>query len=852
MNHLTNKIHAGEFALIFLILASILFFGGMAPLFLSLQSLLNILQQTSVVALVALAMSAVIVARGIDLSVGAVLAVSGIVAAQALAFTGGSAVAAIIAAIAVGASVGLVNGLMISFLGISPFLATLATMAAARGGALSISSASSIQVTDPVLIWAGSAQMFGVPVPFIIALLACLVWAWIFSRTVFGRWIFAVGGNRAAARASLVPVRFVEVMVYVLAGASAGLGSVIVIGRLGSAQPLAGVGLEFAAITAAVIGGTKLSGGEGRILGTALGCLLVGCINVGLAFQQVPQQIIYFVTGLLILFAVALSRVEGRLFKLAGRSGSRQAAQSESGPVEAAAEKTSARKIELRDITKTFGGVNALSHVDMVVRSGEVVALAGENGAGKSTLVKCLSGVHMPDSGQILLDGNVVELTNVSRGRAAGVAVIHQHFPLVSALTVAENIFLGAEPLRGALIDRGAMRRQARRILSEIDLDIDPNARLSTLTVGQRQLVEIAKCLASHAWLVIMDEPTSALTNKERDKLYAIVNALKKSGCAVLYISHKLEEIFELSDRIVVLRDGKLSGTGRTSDLDEHKLIEMTVGRSLSNVFPHAPTTPGEVCLSVSHLSDGHLLKDASFSLRKGEVVALAGLLGSGRSEVMRCIAGLDRYISGDIQVFGRRLPRGDMMKGVDAGIIYVPEDRHLEGVVPKMSVRDNLILAWMRRNSVMGVLRQRRGRALVSRMIERLDVRPPNQAKPAGELSGGNQQKVVIGKWLATNPSILLLDEPTRGVDVGAKAELHRLIAEFKTAGAAVLLVSSELPEVLGVSDRILVMHEGRLMGELPRGASEEEVMALAFGRRPSKAQTADQTGSNKQEITT
>ncbi|TSD86399.1 ATP-binding cassette domain-containing protein [Mycobacterium sp. KBS0706] len=820
-----------------LILLVLVGFGLAGPRFLSFANLVSIGQQTAVIAIVGFAMTAVIIARGIDISVGSTLAIAGIVAAQAYGATG-SPLLGILAALAAGGAIGLINGLLISAVGISPFIATLATLAAGKGAALSLSGASSIPVDSPVLLWAGGADIAGFPVSLLLALLLLAGWWVLLHRTVLGRWIFAVGGNAGAARASLIPVRTVQTLTYVLAGMSAGLGAVVIIGRLGSAQPLAGTGLEFAAITAAIVGGTKLSGGEGSVTGTALGALLLGAINTGLSFLQVPQQAIYIVTGGLVLFAVLLSqrdRLAATVAKWRRRS---RAAHT----VEEAAVPRCLDRHELRivGLGKIFPGVKALEGVAFDIRAGEVVALAGENGAGKSTLVKCLSGVHQPDEGGLILDGRPVRLRTPAEAAAAGIAVIHQHFSLVPDLTVAENLFLGREP-GGIALRRAEMRRKAREVIDQFGLGLRPDDRVGTLTVGQRQMVEIAKSMLSEAWLVIMDEPTSALSTRERDRLYELIGRMKGIGCAILYISHKMEEIFTLADRAVVLRDGRFVGDRAIRDLDEPALIGMMVGRDIGNVFPHRPVPRGDLLVAVDDIADGGLLRSASLTVHAGEVVALAGLMGSGRSEVMRCIAGLSAHRAGTIRIGGADLPAGDARRANALGVAYVPEDRHLEGFVGPMSIQDNVTLAWIRARSALGLVRPSALAAEAGRLIRQLGVRPPDPRKRVGDLSGGNQQKVVIGKWLATRPRVLLLDEPTRGVDVGAKSELHALIAELKAQGAGILMVSSELPEVLGVADRIVVMHEGRTAGELPRGATETEVMALAFGRsaevpRPTK----------------
>jgi ribose transport system ATP-binding protein len=818
-----------EPVLVIVLAVAVAVFGWIDPRFLTTGNFVSILQQSAVIALVAFAMTAVIIARGIDISVGSALAFAGVAAGLMFAATG-STVATLATAIVSGAAIGLLNGLLIGYAGISPFIATLATMAFARGLSLSLSGASSIPIADPAILYAGSASFGLIPVSVVIAGICLVIWWFVLKRTVYGRWVYAVGGNGDAARASLVPVELVRISVYLIAGATAGLGAILTLGRLGSAQPLAGTGLEFTAITAAIIGGTKLSGGQGSIWGTAIGALLLGVINTGLSFLQVPQIYIYYITGALILVAVLTSQPESvtALFKTRRRkvSAVKEAA------ADAKAASHASHSIALKGIGKTFPGVKALDGVSFAISSGEVVALAGENGAGKSTLVKCISGVYLPDEGEVVVDGKTVEFH--SPNDAKGISVIHQHFSLSPDLTVAENLFVGREPrTRFGFLDRARMRREAKRIMDELSLDIDIDAELRTLSVGRQQMVEIARAVLSDAWFFVMDEPTSALSNRERDHLYELIGKLKARGAAILYISHKMEEIFTQCDRVVVLRDGRFIGERRTADTSETEIVSMMVGRDVGDIFPYISAEVREKAIEVSDASNGKLLKSASLSVHRGEIVALAGLMGSGRSEVLRLIAGLEDPHGGAIRIFGDNQAGGDIKAANRAGIVYIPEDRHLEGFVGTMSIRDNLSLAWIRGNSRFGVLSPRRIASLAQELIGSLGVRPAQPEKMTIELSGGNQQKVVIGKWLATKPKIILLDEPTRGVDVGAKSELHHLIAKLKQEGAAILMVSSELPEVLGVADRIVVMREGRSVGELGRGATEEDVMALAFGER-------------------
>jgi len=825
-------------ALVVLAVTIVVVFAGFSiarPDFLSVENVRNIGQQTAVIAIIAVAMTLVILGRGLDISPGSTVALTGVIGALLLQ-DGVSTPLALAAVVLAGAGVGVVNGILIGALGVSPFMATLATLASARGAALLLSGDSGVGVDNATIAWLGDGRIGPVPVSIVVAALVVAAGWGLLNRTEFGRWVRAVGGNPETAKASLIPVRSVTAATYVLTGAAAGIGAVITLGRLGSAQPLAGSGLEFSAITAVVIGGTKLSGGEGGITGTVLGAVLVGVISTGLSFLHVPQETTYFVTGGLILVAVLLHRPDlVRAARGAPRTLAAAVRRRRRATAVAEGAGTGVRTVALDGVGKRFAGAVAVDDVSFTVRAGEVVALMGENGAGKSTLVKMLAGAQPPDTGSLTIDGHQVTLSRPEHATHAGISVIHQHFSLAPDLTVTENVFLGHELrlLGTGLLRRRAMRRRTRDILAELQIDLSPDARVGSLGVGQRQMVEVAKALRAEAWFVAMDEPTSALSHRERESLYVLVRRLRDRGIGVMYISHRMEEVYALASRAVVLRDGRVVADDVTlAETPEPALIAMMVGRKIDQVFPHVDATAGELALRIRGLADGRLLHEADVDVHAGEVVVLVGLNGSGRSEVLRCVAGMAKPTAGSIEVHGRPVSNLTPRLASNLGIAWVPEDRHDAGLVAPMTVSANLSLSWLRGSSRWGLVPRSAERDLVSQLVARLHVRPADPTRRAAMLSGGNQQKVVIGKALATEPSILLLDEPTRGVDVGAKAEIHGQISELKQRGAAILMVSSELPEALNVADRLVVLHEGRTVAVRNRGATEDEIMTYAFGR--------------------
>ncbi len=492
--------------------------------------------------------------------------------------------------------------------------------------------------------------------------------------------------------------------------------------------------------------------------------------------------------------------------------------------------------LEMRNITKRFPGVLALNDVGFDVRQGEVHALVGENGAGKSTLMKILSGVYQSDAGEVIFAGQYVRFVNPRQAQLAGIATIYQELNQVPYLSITENIFLGTEISRRGVLGLSEMHRQARGLLAKLHLDIDPRTQLGKLGVGQQQMVEVAKALHQNASLIIMDEPTSSLSIREINDLFGIVRELKAQGVSVVYISHHLEETFEVSDRITVLRDGRHIATQPTADLDVDKLIRLMVGRDLSEQFPKEQFPRGEEVLRVeglnglSRLGQGAPLQEISFSVFAGEVLGIAGLVGAGRTELVRAIFGADPIDSGKFFVRGQPARIRNPRDAVNNGIGLLTEDRKRQGLFLLMSVRDNVVMAVLDKLT-RGLTTSRRKEAhITQRFIEQIAIKASSQEQLAMNLSGGTQQKVVLSKWLATKPQVLIFDEPTRGIDVGAKVEIYKMINDLARQGVAILMISSELPEILGMSDRIMVIAGGRIRGFLDRSeATEEKIMEFA-----------------------
>jgi rhamnose transport system ATP-binding protein len=491
--------------------------------------------------------------------------------------------------------------------------------------------------------------------------------------------------------------------------------------------------------------------------------------------------------------------------------------------------------LECRKLCKYFPGIKALDEVDFKVRPGEVHALVGENGAGKSTLVKILTGIYRPDSGEVSLSGQRVDFRSPVAAQMAGIAAIHQEATMFADLSVTENIYMGhhQRARRVPLLSWGAMRRRTRALLAELELDIDPDVQVRSLSVAQRHMVEIVKALSQDARIVIMDEPTSALSLHEVEDLYVIIRRLRDAGKAIVFISHKFEDIYEIADHFTVLRDGRFAGEGIVAETKVDEIIRMMIGRSLTQMYPKLAVQPGEVLLSVQGLSRTGVFKDVSFDLRKGEILGFFGLVGAGRSEVMRAVFGIEAPDAGRILLDGREMKASDPNGAIARGIAYVPEDRQLQGTILAMNIRENATLPIVEQLATRSFLNRGRETAVTEEYGRRMEIKAASWEQAVNSLSGGNQQKVVLAKWLATRPRILILDEPTKGIDVATKARVHEFISLLAQEGLGIILISSEMPEILGMSDTIVVMHEGRVTARLDRGAADQDsLIRAAMGR--------------------
>ena len=486
--------------------------------------------------------------------------------------------------------------------------------------------------------------------------------------------------------------------------------------------------------------------------------------------------------------------------------------------------------LEMKNIHKRFPGVYALKNIHFTLKEGEVHALLGENGAGKSTLIKVLGGIYQADEGEIFIQGKKAEIHNVFDAQKNGVAIIHQELVLVPYMTVAENIFLGREPVKRGLVDKTKMNTESAQLLRDYRLNFGPETLIADLTIAQRQMVEIVKAISFNSKILVMDEPTSSISDKEVDFLFKIMKTLTEKGVGIIYISHKMSELWQICDRVTVLRDGEYVGTETIKDITKDKLISMMVGRTLEQYYTREFLNPSEEVLRVENLCDGKMVRDVSFNVRKGEIVGMAGLVGAGRSETMHCIFGLKKKYTGKIFLRGKEVRFKTAVEAINEGMAFVPEDRKLEGLYHVKSVTYNTSIEVLS-DFIKGIFFNKKREAEIAQAYtDMMKTKTPSLEQHVNLLSGGNQQKVMIGRWLATNPSVLILDEPTRGVDVGAKAEIYAIMNYLVKQGISIIMISSELPEIINMSDRIYVMANGKVTGCINhQDVSQEKIMKLA-----------------------
>jgi ribose transport system ATP-binding protein len=828
------------------LIALVALFCAKAPGFATLYNLNETMRDLSILGILAIGATFVLIGGGIDLSVGPVLLIAGIVVDDLIRLSGMNAPLAVLIALAIGAVAGVLNGLLVTRLRISAFIVTLATLYIIRGVGLSLyrSDVHDLQgalINDDNFLVLGQGDVFGVPVSFIVFVVLLAVGAFVLRQTRFGLHLYAVGGSELATCLTRIRIGRVQRLSYIIASLCSALAGVILASRLQTGAPEAGLGEEFDVIAAVIIGGASLFGGRGTMTGTLIGAALIAVLAKGQTLIGVPSNYQSFTRGAVILIVVIFDVLSHRgretSRRLAPRVAmqSRPATQAEPKGEAIRAAQASGGSPEAVGLGKSFLEIRAVDGVKFDVGPGEAHAIVGENGAGKSTLIKMFSGVLKPDAGEIRINGEAVVIDSVARGQDLGVAVIYQERAVVPELTVAQNIMLGYEPVTAipGVIDREALLAKAEQIWSRLGSPASIDSVVRDLSPSVQQVVDIARALVFNARIVIMDEPTATLTRQETERLFEIIRGLKQRGAAVIYISHDLEEIFEVASRVTVLRDGKLVGTLSVAEVTRPTLIRMMIGRDIDERARPSTRKGGRDLLTVRDLRRNPTVDGVSLTVREGEIVGVAGLVGSGRTELLRAIFGADRVDGGDMTLLDKPYAPRSPTEATAAGVGFIPEDRKLESLVPGFSTSHNLALPNHRLVSNFGFwLDRARERALATEMVRSLRIDPPVPCWRVNHLSGGNQQKVVLGKWMARRPKLLLIDEPTHGVDVGAREEIYRVIDDLARQGAGVIVVSSYLPEVLRISDRILVMREGRIVMETPRTQATEELLLDAATR--------------------
>ena len=810
------------------------------PNFANMMTVTNLIRQAAVFTILAAGMTLVIMVGGIDLSVGANIALSGAVAAHAInafgPYTATGGVVGIVVTLLMGVAVGALNGFLCGYLRITAFITTLAVQFLCRGLTLVITDSARIVVTNPFFNWLGSFHWNwgGMVIPALVVVLFPFIFLciWCMRNLRYGIKVYAVGGNAQAAHASGIDSRKVVFSAYVITGLLCGLAAIIVIGRASSAQPLAGIGLEFTVITAVVLGGTSLLGGVGTMKGTFLGCLLMAVILQGINMVHVQAFWNDIIMGVCVLAAVLADRT---LVKAKGDfrfTWGRKAVQKVESTTVHNKKNQQPRILELENISKSFSGAVALNNVSIKLESGRVHAIMGENGAGKSTLIKILSGVYKRDSGVIKIDGVPVEIHSTVDSQKAGISVIYQEFALIPELNIAQNIFLGKEIRKGGVfLAVNEMKSRAFELIQKINFSAGVESKVRNLKVSQQQMVEIAKALGSNSWMTVMDEPTSAITDADKNELFDVIREMKEAGMAVVYVSHRMSEIFEICDDITVLRDGEHVATMKASETNEQELIKLMVGRDIKDIYSNQKAAKGDVVFRAENLVCNGVFGPISLEVRAGEVLGLSGLMGAGRTEVARCIFGLDKLDNGMMWLHGKELFVRSPSEALAKGICYVSEDRRREGIIPLRSIKENISLANLRQISTSFLVKEDKQEILYNEYREKFSIKATSGDQQIVRLSGGNQQKCCLAKMLACKPKLLILDEPTRGIDVGAKAEIHKLIEQLAQQGVAIILISSELPEILGACDRIVVLSGGSITGEFGADeATQEKVMTCAM----------------------
>jgi len=848
-----------------MLVAAVLLFGGVLSIakadFLTVANAAVLAQAVTVSAIVAFAQMIVLGAGGMDLSIGGIGAISAVISGGLMTHFHVNAVAAIAVSVVTAGLCGVANGWLIVLTRLSPFIVTLATGSVFTGVALGLTNSNPIVGLPSSFNRIGTQTIAGIPAQFYFLVVLGVLLFSLFRYVGMGRQILAVGANQHAAELAGVSLRRIRITAHGMAAVLAGIAGVILAATLAESDPTIGSTWLLSSFAAPIIGGTPLTGGYVSVFGAGLGSLLLAQVQDGLVYLQANIYWLQFFSGTIIIATMALDRLRDLRAKKARRPLASDRADTtddlidwakavevdehrtlddgQTGPVSAGEPAMS-----LTNVSKRFGGTQALDAVSFSVNSGEIHALLGENGAGKSTLIKIIAGVQAADQGDYHLSGTRIHPTTPRDAAAMGVAVVHQERSLVPSFTVGENVMLSDVVGRSlALVNAKRLYRAARMHMAEVGLTVDPDSSVRLLSPGQRQLVEIARSLSSRSRVLLLDEPTASLSLSEVRRLVGTVRRLRDSGVAVVYVTHKLEEVFELCDRVSVLRDGRNVGaTQRIGELTKERLIELMVGRhrSAADVLP-TNSEEAPVALEAEAVRGPTLRSPASFRLHTGEVLGWYGLVGAGRTELARVLVGADHRSGGSLRINGLNVGPLTVAKALRRWrFVYVSENRQEEGLFLMLSIlRNSTVTVWSKLRRRTGLIDSRREREVAERYQQLLQIRAPSVATTVSELSGGNQQKVSVSKWLAIEPAIIVFDEPTVGIDVRTKSEIHGLIRELAGRGTSVIVISSDLQEIIDVTDRVLVFRNGAIVESVANTHDAEEmsetIISAALGTMDS-----------------
>jgi rhamnose transport system ATP-binding protein len=859
MQGVTMRRYSWEWILAILLGGSVVTAVLLSPLYLAFDQITYSLQQSiAIVGVLGLGFMMVIILGEIDISLPAILAIGTVLLAK-LSKAGVPIWGALPIIVVVGTIAGMLNGFLVSTFNLPSLAVTLGTMYAYRGFALLIGGFEgyAADVFSPQYIWLGGGSLGGVfPCSLALLVVLFLILAFVMHRTVFGRLLYAVGNNRVATRFSGYSVRSIITSAYAVAGALSAVAALVYVGQYESARADNASQLLLFVVACVVLGGFDIFGGKGNVVGLALSLLIIGTVQNGMGLANVPGPVQTLVIGLILICALLIpvamrefsSALSAGRARLKGACPEPADADTPKEPVlaggQAAAGQPGLPRLQLCDVSKSFGGIEALCGVSFSIMPGEIHALVGENGAGKSTLVKIITGIQAADSGTVLLDGEPIRFEDPMTARRAGVLAVYQDPKLFPNLDVAENVFMGIHPVRrNGMIDRKKMYDRTREVLAPFNVELNPRAVVASLSTAEMQFVEFARALSEGVErLLILDEPTATLSPGDTARLFSIIRKMKSNGTSILLISHRLEELEGLADTITVLRDGHHIATKPAAGVSEDEIVKLMVGRSLDELYGtdrhtasvHMQQKAGEEILRVEDLGQTGVYEGISFSVHAGEVVCLSGLVGAGRTEIAQTIFGITAPTRGHVFVGGEERTGCSTRHMLESGLTYVPENRETEGLISQLSVLKNMSLPSLGALSYCGIMDQRREREEGEKSARDLQIKTSGIDAVVSSLSGGNRQKVVLAKWLALHPRLLILDETTHGIDVGTKAHVHQMIADLAASGIGILIISSDLPEVLRVSDRILVIADGRLVAEFSRSEATQEkiIKAAATGK--------------------